>query len=162
MKFFQPLAICALAALSIQAQAKVVNERNIGQQLAGEIVQAAVSNCSAQGYNVTATVVDRAGNVQAVLRADNAGPHTIDASRRKAYTSASTKAPTSKVLENVQSNSAAQNLPMIDDFLILAGGLPIKAGEEVVGGLGIGGAPGGHLDEQCGISALDSIKAKLN
>ncbi|HLA32785.1 MAG TPA: heme-binding protein [Pseudomonas sp.] len=161
MKLFTPLAICGLAALSIQAQASVVSEQTIGQQLAAELVSAAVASCSAQGYQVSATVVDRAGNVQAVLRADNAGPHTLDSSRRKAYTSASMKAPTSKVLETVQKNPAAQNLSMIDDLLILGGGLPIKGGDEVVGGLGIGGAPGGHLDEQCGIAALDSVKAKL-
>ncbi len=61
------------------------------------------------GYNVTATVVDRAGVVRAVLRADNAGPHTVDAARRKAFTSASTRLPTSTVAENVQKNPARRS-----------------------------------------------------
>ncbi|MDA7086098.1 heme-binding protein [Pseudomonas sp. SA3-5] len=161
MKSLASLTLTTLGALSLQAQAEVVSERNISQSLAAQIVTVAVHNCAAQGYNVAATVVDRAGNVRAVLRADNAGPHTVDASRRKAYTSASTKAPTSAVLAMVQKNPGAQYLPMIDDFLVLGGGLPIKFGDQVIGAVGIGGAPGGHLDEQCASAALQSVEGEL-
>ncbi|WP_300654087.1 heme-binding protein [Pseudomonas sp.] len=161
MKSLASLTLTTFAALSLQAQAEVVSERNISQALAAQIVTVAVQNCAAQGYNVAATVVDRAGNVRAVLRADNAGPHTVDASRRKAYTSASTKAPTSSVLAMVQKNPGAQYLPMIDDFLVLGGGLPIKFGDQVIGAVGIGGAPGGHLDEQCASAALQSVEDAL-
>ncbi|WP_372866375.1 heme-binding protein [Pseudomonas sp.] len=161
MKSLASLTLTTFAALSLQAQAEVVSERNISQALAAQIVTVAVQSCAAQGYNVAATVVDRAGNVRAVLRADNAGPHTVDASRRKAYTSASTKAPTSSVLAMVQKNPGAQYLPMIDDFLVLGGGLPIKFGDQVIGAVGIGGAPGGHLDEQCASAALQSVEDAL-
>jgi len=111
---------------------------------------------------VTATVVDRAGGVRAMQRADNAGPHTVQASERKAYTSASAKAPTRVMLENVQKNPGAATLTDIPGFLVLAGGLPIKAGNEVIGAIGVGGAPGGHLDEQCAQTALDKFKAELS
>ncbi len=161
MKAFAFIALGSLAVFSFSTQAEVASERNINQKLAAQIVSAAVQSCTAKGYNVTATVVDRAGSVRAVLRADNAGPHTVDASRRKAYTSASTKAATSAVVDMVQKNPGAQYLPMIDDFLVLGGGLPIKVGSEVIGALGIGGAPGGHLDEQCASAALASVKSEL-
>lgn len=161
MKTLASITLATFATLSVQAHADVASEHNISQALAAQIVTAAVQSCADQGYNVAASVVDRAGNVRALLRADNAGPHTVDASRRKAYTSVSTKAPTSAVLAMVQKNPGAQYLPMIDDFLLLAGGLPIKFGDQVIGAVGVGGAPGGHLDEQCASAALQGVQAQL-
>ena len=160
MKPLQFLALGGLAAC-LAAQAEVASEKNITLPLATEIASAVVQGCAAKGYNVTATVVDRAGSVRVVLRADKAGPHTLDSSRRKAYTAASSKRSTTEMLETVQKNPGAQHLPMIDDFLVVGGGVPIKVGDEVIGGVGVGGAPGGHLDEQCATAALDTVKAQL-
>ena len=78
----------AVGAASAQA---VRTERNMSLDLANQIASAAVASCTATGYNVAATVVDRAGSVRAVQRADNAGPHTLGASQEKAFTSASAK-----------------------------------------------------------------------
>ena len=39
--------------------------------------------------------------------------------------------------------------------------MPVKAGNEVIGAVGVGGAPGGHLDEQCAMGALDKVKDQL-
>ena len=155
-------ALLLLATFGAQAQSSGVRvEKNISLELANQIASASVAACSANGYAVTATVVDRAGSVRAVQRADNAGPHTIAASERKAFTSASAKAPTKAMLENSQKNPGAATLGDIPGFLLLGGGLPIKAGNEVIGAVGVGGAPGGHLDEQCAQSALDKFKADL-
>ncbi|MDB5799065.1 MAG: hypothetical protein JWL63_4 [Rhodocyclales bacterium] len=164
-KAFTRSAIAILSAIaaftSVAANAQVRTEKNISLPLASEIAASAVAACTDKGYNVTATVVDRAGTVRAVLRADNAGPHTIDASRAKAFTAASAKNSTSAILESVQKTPAAQFLPMIPGYLIVAGGVPIKSGNEVIGAVGVGGAPGGHLDEQCAAVALDKVKDKL-
>jgi uncharacterized protein GlcG (DUF336 family) len=46
-----------------------------------------------------------------------------------------------------------------DQVLILGGGLPIEIGGEVVGGIGVGGAPGAHLDDACAQAGLDAIGA---
>ncbi len=155
-------AALVLAAFGTQAQTGAVRtEKNISLDLANQIAAATVAACAANGYAVTATVVDRAGSVRAVQRADNAGPHTIAASERKAFTSASAKAPTKTMLENSQKNPGAATLGDIPGFLLLGGGLPIKAGNEVIGAVGVGGAPGGHLDEQCAQTALDKFKADL-
>ena len=99
--------------------------------------------------------------VRAVQRADNAGPHTVAASLGKAYTSASAKNATGAMLENVQKNPGAATLVDIPGFLVLGGGVPVKVGNEVIGAVGIGGAPGGHLDEQCALAALDKVKDLL-
>ena len=130
-------------------------------ELANQLAAAGVSACQANGYAVAVTVVDRAGTVRAVQRADNAGPHTIAASERKAFTSASAKNTTLAMMEGAQKNPAAANLVQIPGFLLLGGGVPVKAGNEVIGAIGIGGAPGGHLDEQCAMAALDKARDLL-
>ncbi len=129
--------------------------------LAQEIAQGAVAACAAKNFAVTATVVDRAGLVRAVLRADRAGPHTVEASKAKAYTSASARNATTAIMENAEKNPAARHLASINGFLLLGGGLPVRAGDEVIGAVGVGGAPGGHIDEECAKAALDAVAAKL-
>ena len=149
-------SITLLAASGAQAEA-VRTERNMSLELASRIATAAVAACQDKGYAVTTTVVDRAGTVRAVLRADNAGPHTVDASRAKAYTSASAKNTTLAMMENAQKNPAAATLVYLPGMLLVGGGVPVKVGNEVIGAVGIGGAPGGHLDEQCAVAALDKV-----
>ena len=156
-------ALLFLLALSAAAHAQAIRtERSIGLALANEAALAAVADCAAKGYTVAATVVDRAAQVKSVVRGDNAGPHTIDSSRRKAYTAASLRVPTTALLENSQKNPAAANLGSIDGFMLIGGGLPVRAGNDVIGGIGVGGAPGGHLDDACAQAGIDKIKDRLN
>ena len=154
------LALSLLAAAGANAQA-VRTERNISLDLANQIAGATVAACTANGYAVAATVVDRAGVVRAIQRADNAGPHTLASSQQKAWTSASAKNNTLAMMEGAQKNPAAANLVNIPGFLLLGGGVPIKVGNDTIGAVGIGGAPGGHLDEQCAIAAIDKVKGQL-
>ena len=152
----------AQTAAAAPAAPGVLVQRNLSLAAANQIATAAVAACAASGYAVSATVVDRAGVVRAVQRADNAGPHTLGSSERKAWTSASAKAPTQAIMEGAQKNAAAANLVNIPGYLLLGGGVPVKAGDEVIGGVGVGGAPGGHLDEQCANAALEQVKGLLN
>ena len=139
------LTAILLASLAVTANAEAVrSEKNMSLELANQIASAGVAACAANGYNVTVTVVDRAGSVRAVQRADNAGPHTLGASQQKAFTSASAKNNTSAMLETSQKNPGAATLGNIPGFLLLGGGVPVKVGTEVIGAVGIGGAPGGH------------------
>lgn len=158
-------ATCLVAAAGAHAQAQapaltpaVRTEHNLSLELANQLAASAVAACQANGYAVTATVVDRAGGVRAVQRADNAGPHTLGASQQKAWTSASAKNTTLAMMEGAQKNPAAANLVNIPGYLLLGGGVPVKLGNEVIGAVGVGGAPGGHLDEQCALAALDKVK----
>ncbi|MFT3813680.1 MAG: heme-binding protein [Acidovorax sp.] len=154
------LAALTLAAVAAHAQA-VRTEKNLSLELANQIAAQSVAACAASGYAVTATVVDRAGTVRAVQRADNAGPHTVEASRLKAFTSASAKAPSLTIMENAQKNPGAAHLADIPGFLLLGGGVPVKAGNEVIGAVGVAGAPGGHLDDQCAQTALAPLQDLL-
>lgn len=143
---------------SAAAHAETLTQKNLSLAQANSLASEAIKACSAKNYQVTVTVVDRAGIVKAVQRTDNAGPHTVKASEMKAWTALSTKNATGKVMEATQSNAGAQNMKDIPGFLLLAGGLPVKAGDEVIGAIGIGGAPGGNLDEACAQAALDRVK----
>lgn len=149
------LALSLIATVS-GAQA-VRTEKNMSLELANRIAAAAVAACTANSYNVTAAVVDRAGTLRALQRADLAGPHTVGAAQGKAFTSASARANTTAMLETVQKNPGAQTLGDIPGFLILGGGVPVRVGNEVIGAVGVGGAPGGHLDEQCANAALAQV-----
>jgi uncharacterized protein GlcG (DUF336 family) len=161
MNKLAPLAAAlALTALTAQAQA-VRAERNLSLELANQIAAATVAACAANGYAVAATVVDRAGVVKAVQRADNAGPHTLGSAERKAWTSASAKSNTLAMMEGAQKNPGAANLVHLPGFLLLGGGVPVRVGNEVIGAVGVGGAPGGHLDEQCAVAGIDKVKDQL-
>jgi uncharacterized protein GlcG (DUF336 family) len=154
------LALSLIAVCGANAQA-VRTEKNMSLELANQLASASVAACGANGYAVTATVVDRAGTVRAVQRADNAGPHTLGASQQKAFTSASAKNNTLAIMEIAQKNPAAANLVNIPGYLLLGGGVPVKVGNEVIGAVGVGGAPAGNLDEQCAIAAIDKVKEQL-
>ncbi|MEO5772207.1 MAG: heme-binding protein, partial [Burkholderiaceae bacterium] len=89
------------------------------------------------------------------------GPDTIAASERKSCTSASAKGATTAMTEAAQRNPGPANLLDIPGFLLLGGGMPVKVGNEVIGAVGVGGAPGGHLDDQCVAAALEAVKEQL-
>ncbi len=164
MNTFRPALVATMLALAAAtaAQAQAVRtERNISLDLANQIAAATVAACSANGYAVSAAVVDRAGSLRALHRADNAGPHTLSSSQAKAYTSASARNTTLAMMEGSQKNPAGANLVHMPGFLLLGGGVPIKVGNEVIGAVGVGGAPGGHLDEQCAMAGLDKVKELL-
>jgi len=127
---------------------------------ANKAIQAALDACKKDGYRVSVSVVDRAGVLRAMGRADGAGPHTVDSSRKKAYTAASVRRPTSELADLIMKVPTLQALRDINgELLILGGGLPIEIGGEVIGGIGVGGAPGAHLDDACAQEGLNAIGA---
>lgn len=126
--------------------------------LAQQAAEAGLAECEKGGYKVSVAIADRGGNLKVLLRGDGAGPHTTDSSFRKAYTAASLRRSTlelAKLIAKVPSIQALRD--MNDKILILGGGLPIELEGEVVGGIGVGGAPGGHLDEACAAAGLASL-----
>jgi uncharacterized protein GlcG (DUF336 family) len=156
------LLTCCLAGLMIgqASAAELPKESVLPLAMATKAAHATVDKCLADGYRVSVTVVNQGGNIRAVLRQDGTGSHTLESSRKKAYTSASMKQPTAKLAELITKMPALQGLQRMNEhMLLLAGGLPIKIGNDFVGGIGVGGAPGGHLDAACAQAGLDSIGA---
>ena len=137
------------------------SEKYLPMSVALDAATAAVEACAKQGYRVSAAVVDRAGVVRVVLRGDGAGPHTPESSTRKAYTAVSFRMPTSFMSEYASSTPAAAGIRHVDRVLMLGGGLPIAVGDDIVGAIGVGGAPGVDLDDACAQAGIDTIKARL-
>jgi len=130
--------------------------------LALEAAEAAIAACKAQGYNVTVTVADRTGLPKVVIVRD--GPQGVgrESTRRKAYTAALLRVSTGDYTKRI-ANPGAFNPGVYDPELATgAGGVPIKAGEDTIGGIAAAGAPGGDKDEACAAAGVNKIKDRLN
>ncbi|GAB2642904.1 heme-binding protein [Prescottella soli] len=154
----------APAAVSAQkpgdAEKGTVTANRLSVATAGRAAQAALAKCQADGLGfVTVSVVDRFGNVQAMLRGDNAAQHTVEASRAKGYTAAAFGANTSDLAGRVKGDG-----PTIADLpgtLFLAGGVSVKVGNASIAGIGVGGAPDGNADQACAAAGLAEIAGSL-
>jgi uncharacterized protein GlcG (DUF336 family) len=156
------LIAVALGAPPAAATEELPRIASLTLALANKAAAAAVEKCRADGHRVSAAVVDHAGALKALQRADGAGPHTTDSSHKKAYTAFSLRRSTGQLAELMARVPALQALrDMNDRILILGGGLPIEIGGEVVGGIGVGGAPGAELDEACARAGLEAIGATV-
>ena len=155
------LALAAMLSITRDVWADdLPREAVLPLTMATKAVQAAMDACKKDGYRVSVSVVDRAGVLRAMGRADGAGSHTVESSRKKAYTAASLRRTTTELAELVAKMPTLEALrDMNPEVLILGGGLPIEIGGEVVGGIGVGGAPGAHLDDACAQAGLDAIGA---
>src|SRR5215218_10674038 len=81
------LVLVALAcAVAAPASAQLLQRKDLSYAIAKTIAENAVDDCKARGYAVAVVVVDRGGDTMVALRADDAGPHTMENARRKAYT----------------------------------------------------------------------------
>lgn len=129
-------------------------------ELSTQAAMAAIKKCHDDGFKVSVAIVDQSGLLKVQLKADGAGPHTLDSSRRKAYTANSLRDSTHKYAMLVTQKPELQGLTRLNEnILLLGGGFPIKIGGEVIGGIGVGGAPGAHFDEICASAALKILKA---
>jgi uncharacterized protein GlcG (DUF336 family) len=145
----------------------LIKTNRLSAALALEAVGEAVSQCAKNGYAVTAIVVDIDGVRQAVLRGDGAPVHTLDSAYAKAYTAASlapvrkedsTKAIFERISKNPTTTASLGNLPNVT---FTPGGVTIMAGAEPIGGIGVGGAPGGNFDDDCARAALAKIADRM-
>jgi uncharacterized protein GlcG (DUF336 family) len=126
--------------------------------MAQKIANAAMDKCVKDGYRVSVAIVARSGETKVLLRADGASPHTVGSSTGKAFTSASMGQPTMKLANLIKDKPELEQLREMDErMLIIAGGLPIKIGEALVCGIGVGGAAGGYLDQACAQVGIDTI-----
>lgn len=166
------LAIMAAAIgvmSQVPAQAQVsISGRTLPLSTAIIAAQTAVDTCKANGYDVTATVVDVSGTPQVVLRGDHAVIHTKDSSFRKAYTVV-----TMGPIFHVDTTSGyigvlskypplvAQSLASTPNVTALPGGVAFKVGDETIAGLGVGGSPGGDKDEVCAQAGVAKVAELL-
>lgn len=151
------LALAISASAAWAANAEVAQRQDITLALANDLLSATLAACHADGRTGVAAVVDRSGNLVAVQRDDNVGPHNTLAAQRKAFTALSTKTATRLLAERARNNPEAENLNTLDELLLLGGGVPLKVGDQVIGAIGVAGAGGAEIDEGCALKAIAQV-----
>lgn len=160
LKSITAVFIISLLTLgSVEAETKAyVTTRTLAFETANQLAIEAAQACRKQGYQVSASVVDRNGNILAMVRDPLAGAHTLEVSRQKAYTAATFQTATSE-MKNFDS------LRFAPQVLLVGGGVPIKVGGHFYGAVGISGAPArkvtGDVDEECALSGIAAISEAL-
>jgi len=145
------LALLTPALSANAATPAPITQQNVSLALADGLIQATLDQCHAE--NRTAVV----GNLVALRRDDNVGPHNTLAAQRKAYTALSSKTPTRLFAERAAATPDAANLNTLDELLLLGGGVPLKVGDEVIGAIGVAGAGGAKNDEACAMTAIEKL-----
>jgi uncharacterized protein GlcG (DUF336 family) len=153
------VTLCA-GTLLAPAQAQLLQHKDLTAAIAMEIASTTLATCKANGYNVSVTVVGRSGEIILQVRGDDANPHTMENSMRKAYTARTTRSPSGALVDRVK---ADPNLGLVHltNVIAIQGALPIKVGDDVIGAAGASGAPGGEKDEACVKAGLDKVADQL-
>ena len=149
--------ICASA--SAQNTPGLISERSISANTAMELATTALEKCRADGYKVTITVLNRHARTAVVLSDDGVNPHTIENSLRKAYTAFTIRMPSVELGKRPQPGLSA--FMQLEKITPGEGGLPIFAGKELIGAVGISGAPGGEKDSACAQAGMDKIAKSI-
>ena len=153
-------ALALAASVTTAANAQLVTTKHLTLPIAATIATTAMETCKSQGYNVSVHIIGDMGEVLVALRGDNTGPHTMENSMRKALTSRGTRLPSGQFAENVAKTPNAGAL-RLGNMIPARGALPIKAGEETIGAVGVSGAPGGDKDEACAKAGIDKVADQL-
>ena len=157
--------LAVLASLSILATSPALaqapqTEKNVSMAMALAIIQGTLEQCTKDGYKVSVVIVDKAGNVAASVKGDGTNPHTMEFARLKAYT-ARTRNQTSQQTMKQMEDPANAFLKQIPNVVGIGGGVPIRAGAEPIGGVGVSGAPGGEKDEVCANAGIAKVADAL-
>lgn len=162
------LSILVVAILGISGRAALADsatwsQKVITPEIALKAAQAAKATCGNKGWQVTVAVTDPAGLPLVVLRDRYAGWHTLAAAEGKARTAASWRQSTGAVAARVnKADSAEQAIKNLPGVVMIGGGLPIESAGEMVGAIGVSGAPGGDNDDVCAKAGLDSVEGDLS
>jgi uncharacterized protein GlcG (DUF336 family) len=154
------VAIGLACALASPASAQLLNEKSLSAAMALTIAQTALEACTRQGYHVSVHVLGRNGEVIVAVRGDGAPPHTMENSQRKAYTARTFRISSGEFAQRVKDNPSISAVHLTG-IIAAQGALPIKVGDEVIGAVGVSGAPGGEKDEACSKAGLDKVADQL-
>ena len=155
------LALSLLAA-PVAAQDAFVEFKVLTPELALQAAQAAMENCRDGGYQVGVAVVDRFGGTQVFLRDRYAGGHVEETAIRKAWTAVSFRVDTLALDQETRPDSISGGIRFISTPLPLGGGVPILEGDgAIVGGIGVSGAPGPDIDDDCARAGIAAIEDEI-
>ncbi|MEI7678412.1 MAG: heme-binding protein [Betaproteobacteria bacterium] len=150
------IASLGLFALAAPASAQLLQQKSLSSGIALAMAETTMAVCKANGYAVSVTVVGRSGEIILQVRGDNTGPHTVENSMRKAYTARTFRVPSGEIVTRLK-NDPTFALIHLNNVIANQGALPIKVGDDVIGGIGASGAPGGDKDEACVKAGIDKV-----
>src|SRR3954470_4280871 len=153
-------AALALGLTAQSAQAQLLARKDLSLAMAVTMATTAVETCKTNGYAVSAAVIGRNGEILVHLRGDNTGPHTMENSFRKAYTSRTFRIPSGEMVERLKASPQLGAIHLTN-IVAAQGALPIKVGDDVIGAIGVSGAPGGEKDEVCAKAGIDKVADQL-
>ncbi|WP_254934687.1 heme-binding protein [Cyanobium sp. WAJ14-Wanaka] len=164
--------MASAASVSPAPAADLPAQKYIPSAIAVKFAEAAIQACRAEGYGVTAVVVNTEGNVIVQIRGDGARVQTVETARNKAYSAVTLAANhnldlTSGILASMQAKGAvgvgAWPMPPAPstNITLFAGGVNLRSNGEIVGALGVSGTPNGKLDEGCALKARDAMSGQL-
>jgi len=157
-KVFAGFAVAALLSSTAGAQG-VLTQKNVSVAMAQTIAAAALAQCQSMGFKVAVAVVDRGGQTIVMMRGDGAGLHTPEGAERKAYTARTFSQPSADFVKRLVDRPDTVGSRQYTRVLALAGGLPIKVGNEVIGAVGVSGSPG--KDDVCSQAGIDKVADQL-
>ena len=155
------LAIAATAAglIAAPAAAQLLERKDLSYAVAKTIAENALADCKTRGYATSVVVVGRDGETLVALRGDNAPPHTMENARRKAYTARTMKMTTEEFAKLMAQSDVRKQQATLPGIIGIPGGVPIKVGDDVIGGVGLSGSPG--VDEPCVRAGLDKAADQM-
>ncbi len=154
------LSLGLMAAFCAPANAQLLTHKDLSVATATTIAMTAIETCKTNGYDVSAHVLGREGQIVVAIRNPAAGFGTFENSMKKAYTARTTRAPSGDFAKAVAGNPNAAQF-FLTNFVAAQGALPIKVGNDTIGAIGISGAPGGDKDEACAKAGIDKVAAQL-
>ncbi len=132
-------AVLAIGA-SAHAEGGLVTSQELSMDLAKGIAEAALAECRGKGFHTAAVVVDKGGHVLVSLRDEQATPQTGELARRKAYTARMYRSTTAEWVARMEKDPSLAPQRDLADVIALGGGVPIKVGDDVIGGVGSAGS----------------------
>jgi len=159
---FVPIIVLGSVCIGNAAVAQgVLLQRELSLDLATQMAQTALAQCKANGFNVAVAVVDRAGQLRVFLRGDNTTPHNAELARRKAYTARTFRRTSADWAKRTEPGSYIAAQRSLSQVIALSGGVPIKVGDETIGGIGVSGSTGEGKDESCALAAIARFADQL-
>lgn len=154
--FFAPAVLFGQSAFASQQS----QYQDMPSDIAKSLVSTALKVCHSENKSGVVAVVDKGGNLVALQRDDNVGPHNTLAAQKKAYTALSTKSDTRELAKKAAANPETQNLNTVPQLLLLGGGVPVKSGDMVIGAIGVAGTGGPADDQHCAQEAIKEVMSK--
>jgi uncharacterized protein GlcG (DUF336 family) len=154
-------AVLLATAAPSRGDEATVTYKSLAPDTAFELAKAALETCRSNGYQVAVVVKDRFGQTLVLLRDRFVGLPAPGTASDKAYTALSFRSNSGDFAKSIQNGQLSAGLARLPHVVALAGGLVIEAGGNLLGAVGVAGAPGGDKDEECAKAGLDAVRDKL-